>query len=194
MGIPIAQIGATAGRGFFWYLKMCMTLLLFIYIFIVAILLSIQAHDPSVFVQEIGKQLFSPMQTAQELIKNFDTETIGSSIISYFSLIFELYKIFVWLKIFMWISNKLSIDSALIRLLVSLVIFYLLQCIYTTLMFRDIALPFVATKDIIIGVFNIIMSHKFSTDIGSIKETVTDVLIPSTNNSNNQCLEGICVV
>lgn len=182
--IPVQQITKVAGKGFFWWLKFSTTLLLFIYIFVVAILLSIQANDPGVFIQEIGKQLFSPIQSAQELVKDFKTDTFTNSFSSYLGLILELYKIYIWLKIFMWISFKMSIDSAMTRFLFSTLIFYLIQCIYTAWFLHDISLPFVATKDIFVGIGDIIMKHEFSTSFRF--ESIV------TNSSNDTCIDKIC--
>jgi hypothetical protein len=175
----IKNAGAVASRGFIFYLKMTMMIFFFSYLLIHITALAIQERDFGVVIRDLGKELFSPLQTAQEKINGLNNDNFFQSIWSYWGIFYEFYKIFLWFKIYMWITGLFSIDSPAIRILGGIFIFYFLNILYTTVFLGDFNLPFKATKDIFTGLIKLFANPQFNFSFKFL----------STNSS---CTDSIC--
>lgn len=181
MAIPInpqtiKSASMIASKGFYWYVKTTTLLIFFIYLLIHTTALAIHEKDFNVVIKDLGEELFSPLQTAQEKINDLGSANLIGSIWDYWGIFYEFYKIFLWFKIYMWITSMFSIDVPAIRIASGIIIFYLMNVIYTALVFGDPNLPFQATLDIYKGLMRIILERPFSFQI----------------LNNNSCVGKIC--
>lgn len=190
--MTISEVAETvskgAGKGFLFYLKITTFTLFFIYILIHAISLGIKEKDAGIVFTELGREFFSPLQSASENIQKFNTDGIFNSIWSYWGIFFELYKIYLWFVIILWIVDLfLGMNPIIVRLPVVLLIFYTINIVYSAVILHDFNLPFIATKNIVLGLIDLISNPRFDYTIRNSVNNFT--LIKVTNT----CNQTICV-
>lgn len=184
----VSKFGVRAGGWLGWSLKLGLTGLFFVYLIIHAVALGIQERDAGVVISELGREFYSPLETAEEsALEMLDNppESIISSIWDYWGYYYSLIKIFIWIKILVWLIgwSPLSNESEKFRnLLIALLIFYTMQTIYMIgVLNRPINAPFTATWNIIRSLFFVIANTKLG-------------LPESSGISPLNCTSGDCVV
>lgn len=182
----ITPVASGLGKGFLWYFKLSLTLLFFIYLLVHSVALAIKEKDAMVVVKQLGSEMFSPIQSAQEQLNNFKTEGFFGSIWSYWGLFYELYKIYLWLWLLtLGVNFFIGNVAPIFRVLSSVLLFYLIQLIYCTIFLQDPFLPFIATKDIFFGLINLVTNPQFD---ASVRNPFSNLKV--TNN----CTESICTI
>jgi hypothetical protein len=109
--------------------------LFFLYIVVNAIIVSVEGGDVGIFLKEIGLELLSPLESAQEYLSELKQAPVGSffgSLMLSWGFYYNLYKIYLWIRIILIPINFALRDqnAPLLRWGIAIVLFYFLQLIY----------------------------------------------------------------
>jgi hypothetical protein len=191
--IPVTQasrMGGFLGRSIFFYVKLGLMSLFVIYLLIHAILLGIQSKDFSVTLIELGQELVSPLEKAQEtsLIILSGKGTTWT----YWTLYYNIFWMFLWVRLFslVVITFGLSNESEKLRIRVlALLMFLTLQMVYLAFTsqgdFSRVNIIWKSWIDIFKAVTYLFTQQKYELRFWKIF---------SQAKLNNSCVDSICVV
>jgi hypothetical protein len=171
------------GRGMLFWFRFGFFSLFLIYLLVHAIALGIANKDITVTILELGKEFLNPLVSSAESLNEFRADNLLISIWSLWGIYFELYKVYLWLKILtkIWGWTPMSNESNKFNnLALAILSFYVIQIIYTSLIYSDAMMSLRATLDIFKGVLQILTNPQFNLDI---RQSFV---------ANNTCSDLIC--
>ena len=161
--IPISA-GFRAGSLFMGILRYGLVSLFIIYMFITIILTGFAERDVGVVIDQLGKEIFSPLQTAQEYaleMQTAESQPLLDNLWDYWGFYFQLYKLWLWLKLFIFVVNIFLKDSnaPFIRWLFAGGLFICVLVLHSVIYLGESPnYPFLAFKDIFQGLVHAIPS------------------------------------
>lgn len=189
--VGVSKFGISAGSWFTWFIKFGFTFLFVVYLIAHAVSLGIQQKDITVTVTDLGREFWSPLQTAQEMaleIQQSTAQDIFHVIWDYWGFIFIIYKLYIIISIIVWLvaHSPLSTLDPFKNFLLGLVFFYVLEIIYMAVVLKiSMNTPFIATYDVGKAILHLVLNTNINFSP-----------IHTTGNVVDTCtvVDGVCVI
>jgi len=177
----ISKSSGLFGKMFGFLFKYKLAFLLVIFVSFQIISTGVETGDWNNAIIEAGKEFINPLQDANDRLDALNSGVTGlfDSIIKYLALYLAFYKMWLWFKLVFLLVNFLMKDanSPMIRVIVSLFIFlplfYFITGFYSaSVLGESILYPFALTKEIYIGLLQLISNFPFSVKFDIFGEAV----------------------
>ena len=146
------------------FLRIGLFVFFILYLIISTTLIAIDKKDVGYAVENLGKEILSPLETATNIsleIQENPPSGFFDSVWTYWGFYFNLYKLFIWVwALYLVVSFLFSgTTSPIMRVGMALFLFYTIQIVYTTVFLGyEINYVFLATGEIFKGIMSIIYS------------------------------------
>lgn len=167
-----------------------------VWIILQALFMGFKTGDWAETGKTIGKQLYSPLESAQNYAKSINTENIFLSLWSWYGLYSNIFEIFFWIWAIAWllrwifgfmaVSNFVRFLQELMIWGSAIIIFLTIQCLYSVYVLNDsMFMPIYAFKDLFDSVIYLITNTKFTFNFN---------LNPSSFRIENTCNTSVCTI